>query len=103
IGQSPIKVVNGTPIRVRDVAQVSLGPDIRRGLTELNGEGEAPGGVVIMRYGENALNVIERVKERLHEIQRSLPEGVQVVTTYDRSVLIEDAVHTLRHTLIEEM
>jgi copper/silver efflux system protein len=103
IGQSPIKVVNGTPIRVRDVANVSIGPDIRRGLTELNGEGEAPGGVVIMRYGENALNVIEGVKERLHEIQRSLPEGVQVVTTYDRSELIEDAVHTLRHTLIEEM
>lgn len=103
IGQSPIKVVKGTPIRVRDVATVSLGPDIRRGLTELNGEGEAPGGVVIMRYGENALAVIERVKERLHEIQKSLPEGVQVVTTYDRSELIVDAVHTLRHTLIEEM
>src|SRR6185369_5361748 len=71
--------------------------------TELNGEGEAPGGVVIMRYGENALNVIERVKERLREIQKSLPDGVQVVTTYDRSELIEDAVRTLRHTLIEEM
>ncbi len=103
IGQSPIKVVGGTPIRVRDVANVSIGPDIRRGLTELNGEGEAPGGVVIMRYGENALNVIDGVKERLREIQRSLPEGVQVVTTYDRSELIEDAVHTLKHTLIEEM
>src|ERR1041384_4545100 len=103
IGQSPIKVVRGTPIRVRDVASVSIGPDIRRGLTELNGEGEAPGGVVIMRYGENALNVIDGVKERLHEIQKSLPGGVQVVTTYDRSELIEDAVHTLRHTLIEEM
>ncbi|HYQ02840.1 MAG TPA: CusA/CzcA family heavy metal efflux RND transporter [Polyangiaceae bacterium] len=103
IGQSPIKVVGGTPIRVRDIATVSLGPDIRRGLTELNGEGEAPGGVVIMRYGENALNVIARVKERLREIQHSLPDGVQVVTTYDRSELIEEAVHTLRHTLIEEM
>src|SRR6185369_4867148 len=103
IGQSPIKVVKGTPIRVRDVATVSLGPDIRRGLTELNGEGEAPGGVVIMRYGENALNVIERVKERLREIQKSLPDGVQVVTTYDRSELIVEAVRTLRHTLIEEM
>jgi Cu(I)/Ag(I) efflux system membrane protein CusA/SilA len=103
IGQSPIKVVAGTPIRVRDVAQVSLGPDIRRGLTELNGEGEAPGGVVIMRYGENALNVIEGVKERLKEIEKGLPEGVKVVTTYDRSELIEDAVRTLRHTLLEEM
>jgi len=103
IGQSPIKVVNGTPIRVRDIATVSLGPDIRRGLTELNGEGEAPGGVVIMRYGENALHVIEHVKERLREIQKSLPAGVQVVTTYDRSELIVEAVHTLRRTLIEEM
>ncbi len=103
IGESPIKVANGTPIRVRDVARVSLGPDIRRGLTELNGEGEAPGGVVIMRYGENALNVIDGVKERLKEIQGSLPDGVKVVTTYDRSGLIEDSVHTLKHTLIEEV
>jgi Cu(I)/Ag(I) efflux system membrane protein CusA/SilA len=103
IGQSPIKVVKGTPIRVRDVANVSLGPDIRRGLTELNGEGEAPGGVVIMRYGENALKVIAGVKERLKELERGLPKGVKVVTTYDRSELIEDAVRTLRHTLLEEM
>ncbi|HEX7669335.1 MAG TPA: CusA/CzcA family heavy metal efflux RND transporter, partial [Polyangiaceae bacterium] len=103
IGSSPIKVENGTPVRVRDVADVNVGPDIRRGLTELNGEGEAPGGVVIMRYGENALNVIDRVKARLDEIKKGLPEGVEVVTTYDRSTLIEDSVHTLRHTLIEEM
>jgi len=103
IGDSPIKVDRGTAVRVKDVADVSIGPDIRRGLTELNGEGEAPGGVVIMRYGENALNVIDGVKERLEEIERALPEGVQVVTTYDRSTLIEDSVHTLRHTLIEEM
>jgi Cu(I)/Ag(I) efflux system membrane protein CusA/SilA len=103
IGKAPIKVVSGTPLRVRDVAQVSLGPDIRRGLSELNGEGEAPGGIVIMRYGENALHVIAAVKERLKEVQTSLPPGVQVVTTYDRSGLIEDSVATLRHTLIEEM
>jgi Cu(I)/Ag(I) efflux system membrane protein CusA/SilA len=103
IGQAPIKVVNGTPVRVADVARVSIGPDIRRGLTELNGEGQAPGGVVIMRYGENALHVIEAVKERLQEIAKGLPEGVEVVTTYDRSGLIEEAVHTLKHTLIEEM
>jgi Cu(I)/Ag(I) efflux system membrane protein CusA/SilA len=103
IGRSPIKVVNGTPIRVRDVANVSLGPDIRRGLTELNGEGEVAGGVVIMRYGENALTVIDAVKERLKEIASSLPEGVTLVPTYDRSGLIEDSVHTLKHTLIEEM
>jgi len=104
IGVSPIKVVEGgTPIRVRDVGQVSIGPDIRRGLSELNGEGEAPGGIVIMRYGENALTVIDAVKERLAEIQRGLPEGVQIVTTYDRSQLIEESVHTLKRTLIEEM
>ena len=103
IGLAPIKVLNGTPVRVRDVALVSIGPDIRRGVSELNGEGEAPGGVVIMRYGENALTVINGVKDRLREIERSLPDGVQVVTTYDRSGLIEDSVATLRHTLIEEM
>ncbi len=103
IGRSPIKVISGTPIRVRDVAHVSIGPDIRRGLSELNGEGEAPGGIVIMRYGENALTVIEAVKERLREIQPSLPGGVEVVTTYDRSQLIEESVATLKHTLIEEM
>jgi len=103
IAQSPIKVVNGTPIRVRDVAQVSLGPDMRRGVTELNGEGEAPGGIVILRYGENALSVIERVKERLDEVRAGLPAGVEIVVTYDRSELIEEAVSTLRHTLIEEM
>ncbi|HWL85506.1 MAG TPA: efflux RND transporter permease subunit, partial [Polyangiaceae bacterium] len=103
IDQSPIKVVEGTPIRVKDVARVSLGPDIRRGLSELNGEGEAPGGVVIMRYGENALTVIDGVKERLKEIEKGLPDGVKVVVTYDRSELIEESVSTLRHTLIEEM
>jgi Cu(I)/Ag(I) efflux system membrane protein CusA/SilA len=103
IAESPIKVVGGTPIRVKEVAQVSLGPDIRRGVSELDGKGEAPGGVVIMRYGENALNVIARVKERLEEVKRGLPEGVRVAVTYDRSRLIEDAVSTLRHTLLEEM
>jgi len=103
IGRAPVKVVDGTPIRVRDVAVVSIGPDIRRGVAELDGEGEAPGGVVIMRYGENALTVIDAVKDRLREIERGLPEGVKIVTTYDRSGLIEDSVATLRHTLIEEM
>ncbi len=103
IGRSPIKVVDGTPVRVRDVAQVRIGPDIRRGLSELNGEGEAPGGIVIMRYGENALTVIEAVKERLRESQPSLPQGVVVVPTYDRSQLIKESVATLEHTLVEEM
>jgi Cu(I)/Ag(I) efflux system membrane protein CusA/SilA len=103
IGMAPVKVVDGTPIRVKDVAQVSLGPDIRRGLTELNGEGEAPGGIVIMRYGENALTVIDGIKERLKQVEPTLPDGVRIVPTYDRSQLIEESVHTLRHTLLEEM
>jgi Cu(I)/Ag(I) efflux system membrane protein CusA/SilA len=103
IGESPIKVVGGTPVRVKDVARVSLGPDIRRGISELNGEGEAPGGVVIMRYGENAVTVIDGVKERIKEIEKGLPEGVKLVVTYDRSGLIEESVSTLEHTLIEEM
>src|ERR1700733_2109672 len=103
LGRSPIKIVDGTPVRVRDVARVSIGPDIRRGLSELNGEGEAPGGIVVMRYGENALTVIEAVKQRLREVQPSLPKGVEVVPTYDRSRLIEESVATLEHTLIEEM
>ena len=103
IGESPIKVASGTPIRVSDVARVSLGPDIRRGLSELNGEGEAPGGIVIMRYGANAVTVIEGVKERIKELEKGLPQGVELKVTYDRSELIEDSVKTLKHTLIEEM
>jgi Cu(I)/Ag(I) efflux system membrane protein CusA/SilA len=102
IAQSPIKVINGTPVRVEDVADVSIGPEIRRGIAELDGEGETAGGIVVMRYGENALTVIDAVKRRIAEIQRSLPEGVKLVTTYDRSTLIEQAVGTLQHTLIEE-
>ena len=103
IGESPIKVVEGTPIRVKDVAVVAVGPDIRRGLSELNGEGEAPGGIVIMRYGENAVTVIDGVKDRIKEIEKGLPPGVQIVVTYDRSELIEESVSTLKRTLIEEM
>jgi Cu(I)/Ag(I) efflux system membrane protein CusA/SilA len=103
IGESPIRAKDGVPIRVKDVADVSLGPDLRRGLAELNGEGETAGGVVIMRYGENALDVIDRVKERLSEIERGLPDGVHVIVTYDRSELIQRAVSTLEHTLLEEM
>src|SRR5262249_9193009 len=73
IAESPIRVVNGTPVRVRDVAEVDLGPEMRRGLAELNGEGETTGGVVVMRYGENALRVIDAVKRRIAEIRASLP------------------------------
>lgn len=101
---APLKVGNdGTPIYIRDVAEVTLGPDIRRGLAELDGRGEVVGGIVVMRYGENALEVINAVKERLAEVERSLPEGVELVVTYDRSGLIEAAIDTLKHTLTEEM
>ncbi len=93
----------GTPVLVRDVGQVALGPDIRRGVSDLDGKGDAVGGIVVMRTGENALSVIERVKEKLKSIEPSLPEGVRIVTTYDRSVLIEHSIETLRGKLVEEM
>src|SRR3989454_3048087 len=94
---------NGTPIRVRDVARVELGPDMRRGIAELNGEGEVTGGTVIVRYGQNVRDVIERAKAKLEEVKSSLPPGVEVVTTYDRSDLIDRSIDTLRHTLLEEL
>jgi len=92
----------GTPIRVADVAEVRLGPDIRRGVAELDGRGEVVGGIVIVRYSENALAVIDRVKEKLREVEDALPPGVAVVPTYDRSWLIEESIGTLTRTLIEE-
>ncbi|MBN1595196.1 efflux RND transporter permease subunit [candidate division FCPU426 bacterium] len=92
----------GTPVYLKDVAQVSLGPEIRRGAADLDGRGEAVGGIVVMRYGENALRVIERVKKRLQEIQPSLPAGVKVRTVYDRSGIIKRSIATLTHTLFEE-
>jgi len=94
--------LSGTPVYIKDIATVQIGPDIRRGLAELDGEGETVGGIVIMRYGENALKVIEGVKEKLQSIKSSLPEGVEVVTTYDRSGLINSAVSTLKQKLVEE-
>ena len=93
----------GAPVTVRDVGTVTIGPDMRRGVAELNGEGEVVGGIVVMRYGEDALGVIDAVKERLAAVRDSLPPGVEVVVTYDRSELIRRAITTLRHTLIEEM
>ncbi len=93
----------GTPVRLRDVAQIQLGPEIRRGVAELDGEGEVAAAVVVMRHGENALNVIRRVKERLKAIEPTLPEGVKIVTTYDRSELIERSIKTLKHELALEM
>ena len=92
----------GTPIRIADVGDVSFGPDIRRGVAELDGEGEAVGGTVIMRTGENALEVIERVQHRLAELRSSFPPGVELRVVYDRSGLIRRGITTLRHTLIEE-
>jgi copper/silver efflux system protein len=98
----PLKTDRGTPVLLREVASVQEGPDQRRGISELDGEGEAVGGIVVMRYGENALNVINRVKAKLKEIEPSLPEGIEVVPTYDRSQLIDRSIATLRRTLIEE-
>jgi copper/silver efflux system protein len=92
----------GTPILLKDVAQVRLGPQLRRGVAELDGEGEVVGGIVVMRFGENALATINGVKDKLEELSRSLPEGVEVVETYDRSALIKRAVETLNGKLIEE-
>jgi Cu(I)/Ag(I) efflux system membrane protein CusA/SilA len=93
----------GTPVRLRDVASIQLGPEIRRGIAELDGRGEVAAGVVIMRHGENAMNVIGRVKERLKAIEPTLPKGVRIVTTYDRSELIDRSIKTLRHELVLEM
>ena len=93
----------GTPVRLRDVARVELGPEMRRGISDLDGEGEVAAGIVVMRQGENALDVIQRVKTRLAEIEKTLPAGVKVVTTYDRSQLIERSIHTLKHELLIEM
>ncbi len=94
---------NGTPIRLQDVAHVHLGPELRRGVAELNGEGEVAGGVVIMRYGENAMAVIERVRAKLEELKPGLPEGVEIVPVYDRGDLITRAVKNLEEKLIEEI
>ncbi|MBI4552213.1 MAG: efflux RND transporter permease subunit [Candidatus Latescibacteria bacterium] len=93
----------GTPVLVRDLGTVTLGPDIRRGLAELDGKGETVGAIVIMRYGENALKVIDRVKERLKDLEPTLPQGVEIVTTYDRAELIERSIETLKDTLTEEL
>lgn len=94
---------DGVPVTVAEVAHVHRGPDIRRGLLEINGEGEAVGGIVVMRYGENALQTINAVKQKLEEIKPSLPGGVEIVTGYDRSNLILRAIDHLRKTLVEEM
>jgi len=93
----------GTPVLLKNIANIQLGPELRRGLMDWNGEGEAAGGIVVMRYGENALEVIQNVKKKLKELEKGLPPGVIVETGYDRSGLIERAIHTLKTKLIEEM
>jgi Cu(I)/Ag(I) efflux system membrane protein CusA/SilA len=93
----------GVPVLLRDVARVALGPDLRRGVADLDGRGDTVGGIVVMRHGENALSVIRRVEAKLAELRDSLPEGVEVVTAYDRSTLIERAIGTLKHELVIEM
>ena len=93
---------DGVPIRVRDVGEVRLGPELRRGAAELDGKGETVGGIVVMRFGENALTVIDAVKAKLRELQSVIPAGMTIVPTYDRSDLIRESIATLRRTLIEE-
>ena len=94
---------NGVPLSLANVAEVRLGPQMRRGIAELDGEGEVVGGIVVMRFGENARATIDRVRQRLEELQGSLPEGVEIVETYDRSALIDRAVETLSRKLTEEV
>ncbi|MGF1790001.1 efflux RND transporter permease subunit [Photobacterium profundum] len=99
----PLKVTDkGTPLLLGDIADINLGPQMRRGISELNGEGEAVGGIIVMRYGENAREVIHNVKAKLADLQRSLPDGVEIVPTYDRSELIDNAVENLYEKLLEE-
>ncbi|HYL15839.1 MAG TPA: CusA/CzcA family heavy metal efflux RND transporter [Terriglobales bacterium] len=103
IGKIVVSSMNGVPIRVQDLGTVTLGPDIRRGLADLNGTGDTVAGIVVMRQGENALQVIERVKAKLKDIEPGLPKGVEIVSTYDRSDLILRSIENLKETLIEEM
>ena len=104
LGQVVVKASEtGTPVLLKDVADIALGPQMRRGIADLDGAGDVVGGIVVMRHGENALNVIKRVREKLEELKPSLPEGVEVVTTYDRSELIQKSIDNLKHELIVEM
>ena len=100
----PVSVdANGTPIRLKDIARVQIGPELRRGLVDLNGEGEVAGGVVIMRFGENALATIQAVRAKLDELKEGLPEGVEIIPVYDRGDLIERAVDSLNTSLLQEL
>jgi Cu(I)/Ag(I) efflux system membrane protein CusA/SilA len=93
---------NGTPVLIRDLGVVSLGPDLREGAAEWNGDGETVGGIVVMRYGQNALTVIDGVKQKLAQIRKTLPRGVEIVAGYDRSGLIQESINTLKRDLLEE-
>ncbi len=97
-----LKVDKGTPVLLKDVARIELGPDERRGITELNGEGEVASGIALQRFGQNALDVIDNVKARLSDMASALPKGVEIIPVYDRSTLIHDAIETLKRTLTEE-
>ncbi|MFH0902397.1 MAG: CusA/CzcA family heavy metal efflux RND transporter, partial [Pseudomonadota bacterium] len=104
LGQVGVRVGdNGTPVLLKDVADIALGPQMRRGISDLDGDGDTVGGIVVMRHGENALNVIRRVKTKLEEMKPSLPDGVEVVSVYDRSKLIEASIDNLKHELLLEM
>jgi copper/silver efflux system protein len=98
----PVMAKSGTPVLIKDLGTVSFGPDMREGVAEWNGEGETVGGIVVMRYGLNALNVIDGVKKKLAEIKGSLPPGVEIVSGYDRGGLISESINTLKHSLLEE-
>lgn len=104
LNKIPVSVdENGTPVRLKDIARVQIGPELRRGLVDLNGEGEVAGGVVIMRFGENALATIQAVRKKLDELKEGLPEGVEIVPVYDRGDLIERAVDSLNTSLLQEL
>lgn len=100
----PVGVMqNGTAILLKDIAKIRIGPEMRRGVADLNGQGDTVGGIVVMRDGENALTTIEAIKAKLHDLQKSLPKGVEIITTYDRSTLINNAIDNLSDKLIEEL
>ena len=100
---APVATKNGTPVLLRDLGTVTFGPDIRRGVAEWNGSGETVGGIIVMRYGMNALKVIDGVKKKLAEVKPSLPAGVEIVSGYDRSGLIQASINTLKRDLLEEV
>ncbi|MCB0307473.1 MAG: efflux RND transporter permease subunit, partial [Calditrichaeota bacterium] len=103
IENTPVSVdENGTPVLVKNIANVHLGPELRRGLADWNGEGETVGGVVVMRFGDNALQTIHAVKQKLEDLQKGLPEGVTIKSAYDRASLIERAIDNLKGKLLEE-